>query len=311
MTGSGKSNFIQKLTGSKEAVVGDSLASCEYHSSTFPALSETLAGTAKPKLHEFSHNGSKIIMIDTPGFDDTYRTDADVLQDVAACLNTTYEANMKLTGIIYLHRIIDPRMTHGGMRNLAMFRKLCGADPMKNVILATTFWGDVNPQVGLGREHELRTNPDYWAEMIDEGARMAHFKNTRESALDLVLDLVPKGRVSLDIQKQMCDEGLLLAQTHAGVALNADLEEIAKKHAEEMQKLQKEMADALKVQDSKLHATLQRQSTKYEKKLHQVHAQQEVLKENRRNELRAMEQEFDKRLRRMEMDKQVSLRVSR
>jgi hypothetical protein len=311
MTGSGKSNFIQKLTGSKEAVVGESLASCECHSSTFSTISEIFTGTAKPKLHEFTHNGSKIIMIDTPGFDDTYRTDADVLQDVATCLNTTYEANMKLTGIIYLHRIIDPRMTHGGMRNLAMFRKLCGADPMKNVILATTFWGDVNPQVGLSRENELRTNPDYWAEMIDEGARMAQFANTKESALDLVLDLVPKGRISLDIQKQMCDEGLLLAQTHAGVALNADLEEIAKKHAEEMQKLQKEMADALKVQDSKLHATLQRQSTKYEKKLHQVHAQQEVLKENRRNELRAMEQEFDKRLRRMEMDKQVSLRVSR
>ena len=310
MTGSGKSNFIQKLTGSKEAVVGDSLASCECHSSTFRTISEIFTGTAKPKLHEFTHNGSKIIMIDTPGFDDTYRTDADVLQDVATCLNTTYEANMKLTGIIYLHRIIDPRMTHGGMRNLAMFRKLCGADPMKNVILATTFWGDVNPLMGLSRENELRTNPDYWAEMIDEGARMAQFANTKESALDLVLDLVPKGRISLDIQKQMCDEGLLLAQTHAGVALNADLEEIAKKHAEEMQKLQKEMADALKVQDSKLHATLQRQSTKYEKKLHQVHAQQEVLKENRRNELRAMEQEFDKRIRRMEMEKQVSLRIS-
>ena len=309
MTGSGKSNFIQKLTGSKEAVVGDSLASCEYQSNTLLTIFEISTGTAKPKLHEFVHDGSTIIMIDTPGFDDTYRTDADVLQDVAACLNTTYEANMKLTGIIYLHRIIDPRMTHGGMRNLAMFRMLCGADPMKNVILATTFWGDVNPRVGLGRENELRTNPDYWAEMIDEGARMAQFTNTRKSALDLVLDLVPKGKVSLDIQKQMCDEGLPLAQTHAGVALNADLEEIAKKHAEEMLKLQKEMADALRAQDSKLHATLQRQSTKYEKKLNHVHAQQEVLKENRRNEVRALEQEFDTRIRRMEMGVQVSLHI--
>lgn len=245
-------------------------------------------------------------MIDTPGFDDTYRTDADVLQDVATCLNMTYEANMKLTGLVYLHRIIDPRMTHGGMRNLAMFRKLCGSDPMKNVILATTFWGEVNPTLAKNRENELRTNPDYWAEMIDEGARMAQFENTKESALKIVLDLMPKGKISLDIQKQMCDQGLPLASTHAGVALNAELEEIAKKHAEEMQRLQMEMAEAMQAQDSKLHATLQRQTTKYEKRLEDVHAQQEVLKENRRNELRALEQEFDKRLRRMEVERQVS-----
>jgi hypothetical protein len=32
MTGSGKSTFIHKLTGSEEAVVGDSLASCKPHS---------------------------------------------------------------------------------------------------------------------------------------------------------------------------------------------------------------------------------------------------------------------------------------
>jgi hypothetical protein len=245
-------------------------------------------------------------MIDTPGFDDTYRTDADVLQDVATCLNMTYEANMKLTGLVYLHRIIDPRMTHGGMRNLAMFRKLCGIDPMKNVILATTFWGEVDSTLANNRERELQTNPDYWAEMIDEGARMAQFRNTKESALKLILKLLPKEKVSLDIQRQMCDQGLPLAKTHAGVALNAELEEIAKKHEEEMQKLKKEMDEALQARDTKLHATLQRQSTKYEKKLSEVHAQQEVLKDTRRNELRAMEQEFDKRLRRMEVEKQVS-----
>ena len=245
-------------------------------------------------------------MIDTPGFDDTYRTDADVLQDVATCLNMTYAANMKLTGLVYLHRIIDPRMTHGGMRNLAMFRKLCGVDPMKNVILATTFWGEVDPTVATNRETELRTNPDYWAEMLEEGARMHQFKNSQESALEIVLELLPKKKVSLDIQKQMCDQGLPLSKTHAGVALNAELEEIARKHEEEMQKLKKEMDEALQARDTKLHATLQRQSTKYEKKLSEVHAQQEVLKDTRRNELRAMEQEFDKRIRRIEVEKQVN-----
>jgi tRNA A37 threonylcarbamoyladenosine biosynthesis protein TsaE len=37
MTGSGKSTFIQKLTGSMEAVVGDGLASCTFDSVRFYA----------------------------------------------------------------------------------------------------------------------------------------------------------------------------------------------------------------------------------------------------------------------------------
>ena len=151
-----------------------------------------------------------MILIDTPGFDDTFLADADVLHEVASCLQLTYECNMKLTGLIYMHRIIDPRVTHGGMRNLAMFRKICGPDPMKNVNLATSFWGKVTPEEGRRRENELANTPEFWGEMIEEGAQLAHFNNTKDSGLALVDSLLLKGRISLRIQREMCDEGIPL-----------------------------------------------------------------------------------------------------
>jgi hypothetical protein len=90
-------------------------------------------------MYNFLHSGHNTVLIDTPGFDDGYRTDGEVLKDIASCLQFTHEHNMKLTGIIYLHRITDPKITHSTMRNLTMFRKLCGNGSLKNVVPTTSF----------------------------------------------------------------------------------------------------------------------------------------------------------------------------
>lgn len=256
-------------------------------------------------LHQFNHAGTEIILIDTPGFDDTFLSDADILQEIATGLECTYKVNMKLTGIIYMHRIMDPRMSHGGMRNLAMFRKLCGSNPMPNVILATSFWSKVTQQEGYKREEQLRTNPDFWAEMIEEGAQIARFENSRESGLRLVETLIGKDRISLQIQKEMCDDGIPLAQTQAGEQVHADIAELTRKHAEEMARLQQELQDALKAADERLENTLKREISKSEMKIQRLYEQQEALKADRRNEMRAVEQELDGWRRRVEAGTKV------
>lgn len=250
--------------------------------------------------------GHEIVLIDTPGFDDTFRTDADVLQDVADVLMLTYSQNARLSGIIYLHRIIDPRITHGGMRNLQMFRKLCGPEPMRNVVLATTFWSQVDPEQAQIRLNDLQTDPDFWAEMIEEGAHVDRFDNHHESAARLVLGLVNREKVDLQIQLEMSVDGKTLEQTQAGEALHRDLLELQEKHAEEIQKLKKEMEDARDDQDRKLEQRLIREAMKHERELEILHLQQQRLGEDRRNEIRALEQQFTFQLRKLQLQKQVS-----
>jgi ankyrin repeat protein len=98
--------------------------------------------------------------VDTPGFDDTYRSDTDVLREIAAWLTDSYSNQVKLKGIIYLYRIMDERMQGSAKRNLFMFKKLCGPKPLNNVNLATTTWSSVNPArpwdviTGAGDRHE-------------------------------------------------------------------------------------------------------------------------------------------------------------
>lgn len=86
-------------------------------------------------------DGYSISLIDTPGFNDTLRSEAQVLTEIANYLEITYRVqHLKLDGIVYMQSIMDERMYGSSLRNLKMFRDLCGDSPMKNVVLVTNRW---------------------------------------------------------------------------------------------------------------------------------------------------------------------------
>src|SRR5205809_696574 len=99
-----------------------------------------IAGTPKVSSYAFQHNKFIVHLVDTPGFNDTNKSDTDTLNEIAVWLAMTYRADVRLTGIVYLHRISDNRMTGSAVHNLNMFKKLCGDDCLPNVTLATTMW---------------------------------------------------------------------------------------------------------------------------------------------------------------------------
>ena len=96
------------------------------------------------RLYTFKYNKNTVHLIDTPGFDDTTLSDTDVLKAVAQCFHETYSSEIQLNGIIYIHRISDPRMTGNALKNLSVFRKICGDKSLECVVLATTMWDSVS-----------------------------------------------------------------------------------------------------------------------------------------------------------------------
>ncbi|EDR05774.1 uncharacterized protein LACBIDRAFT_294760 [Laccaria bicolor S238N-H82] len=155
-SGAGKSSFINKLMGQSVAYVNDSVESCTQEVQAFVCL--------HPDGSE-----RKIVLIDTPGFNDSGRTDYEVLKIITDWLVKTYRRRIKLTGIIQLYSIADARMRGTPLRNLKMFEELCGSEVLANVILTTTFWSQVTPDVGSQREEQLKC--DFWAEMISHGCK--------------------------------------------------------------------------------------------------------------------------------------------
>ena len=106
------------------------------------------------------------------------------------------------------------------LRNLSMFKELCGRDNFKNVVLVTTMWDHVSDDEGLEREEELQNA--FWQSMISLGSSTHRFLFTEKSAWDIIntISLSPPGeRRPLQIQREMVDENKPIDKTSAGKAV--------------------------------------------------------------------------------------------
>ncbi|KDR74103.1 hypothetical protein GALMADRAFT_269593 [Galerina marginata CBS 339.88] len=211
-TGVGKSNIIDKLTG-QDKRVGHSLKSCT-----------SAVGAVRIRGHP--KYDDRIVVVDTPGFDDTEKTDQEILQTIAEWLVTTHKAGVFLHGIVYVQRITDVRMPGAHHRNLLMCAELCGKQAAKKVLFVTTRWDDIEEfdtrDCGIGRESELKTN--YWTN-LGLGDSCERFYNTSGSAWNIINSLLlrPVEHIALQLQVEMGDPNRALETTKAAHAVHTPL----------------------------------------------------------------------------------------
>ncbi|KAF9004231.1 hypothetical protein BDQ17DRAFT_1305004 [Cyathus striatus] len=205
-SGVGKSSFINAVLGHDVAIVGRSMGSCTQDVRAYGCLHP-------------DGSGRKVIMVDTPGFDDSERTDYEVLKDIVNWLADTYRQDIVLTGILQLHSIAEVRMLGTPRKNLDVFRRLCGEDGLKNVILTTTYWDKVPSNIAEMRESELKSV--FWGHMIEHGCRINRFyPPTTKTAWSLVSSFDNNARqLALTVQTEMTIQKKKLRQTSAFGAL--------------------------------------------------------------------------------------------
>lgn len=138
-----------------------------------------------------------------------------------------------------------------------MFRKLCGDDALKNIIIVTNMWGQVSPEIGMAREKELASDDILFKPVLDKGAVMLRHDNTLSSAQTIIRRIISNHPKVLKIQRELVDERKDISQTDAGVELNRELAELAKKHREELAQVQKEMKAALDAKDEETRKELE------------------------------------------------------
>jgi WD40 repeat protein len=262
-TGSGKSSFISLLTDQKPAI-GHTLESCTEEVGVYESY------ILKDRI---------LYLIDTPGFDDTNRSDTEVLRELAGWLTSTYSQDLRLAGIIYFHRISNVRMTGSAKRNILTFRKLCGDNALPNVVLATSMWDDVPHDVAIKREKELIEQPEWWGHMISKGSRTFRHDNTRESAITLVKEFlqVANPTVVLSLQEEMVDGHKTLEQTSAGVQLNEILAVERAKFQRELEALQEDFKEALRLRDEEAVRDIAETANAYKAKMEKLENDQSNL----------------------------------
>ncbi|KIL67656.1 hypothetical protein M378DRAFT_159485 [Amanita muscaria Koide BX008] len=224
LTGTGKTSFVNVASGSSLVVGGDLQSSTSQIQLSSP----------------FLLNDRNVTLIDTPGFDDTQRSDTEILNSIARHLASTYQTGTKLSGILYFHRISDFRMSGISTKNFRMFRELCGDNSLKNVVIVTNMWGEVAHQLGEAREAELASKDFFFKPVLAKGARMMRHNNTHQSAKEILQSVMENVPEAMRIQEELVDERKTISQTAAAAEAERELREQQERHKQEMLRIQRE-----------------------------------------------------------------------
>lgn len=244
-TGAGKSSMIRLLGGKgrdgAEPIVDDGLESCRsltlgdavylvaYRSA------HTDPGTAGPTIYETTIDGRMVLLLDTPGFDDSEQSNLDILREIVSNLYlfALKRTEVEVRGVIFLHDITETRLSGSQRITWQILKAICGEESMKNVLVGTTQWsseGDRRFQNEESREKEL--SDKHW-NGIYKSSRVIF--EDKENALQIIRDLLVRPPVLLLVQTEM------ITPPHTVEATTAGRTTMPAAFAE-MERLQKEMA---------------------------------------------------------------------
>ncbi|KAF7540201.1 hypothetical protein G7054_g1544 [Neopestalotiopsis clavispora] len=258
-TGAGKSTFIHSVCDGDGPQIGHGLESC----------------TSSIKSFSFTRpNGSKIHLLDTPGFDDSGGSDLETISRLAIWLKESKSKNIELSGVLYLHKISDNRMSNSSQENLDLIQAICSDDCWSATALVTTMWSQVESEKGNQREYDLCNEDKYWGTLIRGGAKVYRFHDRKDSALEIINNIIGLNRIIVPkLQKEMAREDKDIADTTA-------FQHLPERHAKEQQKLQdriNNLEQFIGDGNGSLHSKLQEEVAKLQDQLRASQDQQTEL----------------------------------
>lgn len=279
MTGSGKSSFVARCTG-KDVRISHGLYSC----------------TDSIDVFDFMWNGRRIYLVDTPGFNDTNRSDIDTLMILATYLGASYANGVRIHGLIMLHPISDNRMSGSSLRNIEMMKAICGFTFYDNLVIATTMWPDTPSQAEIttleNREAELLCDDKFFGAVVaqranvfrhNERGRRNPFEETA-SAQRIVAYLIRQSDTHapevLQLQREMVGQGKTIGETAAGIAVTGDLYKVRQAHERQLRELEAEMKNRLAMSDTAHAAAVQELKADVEGKLRKAEEDKQALEKS-------------------------------
>jgi hypothetical protein len=189
-------------------------------------------GTSALIITSFAHPSSlkTIYLLDTPGFDDTNHSDSETLTHISHYLAVAYANGIYISGIILIHRIIDPRLSGTARLNLNMFKHMLGEPAYENAAIVTSMWSSPPTQLEVQREKELITEDGILAEVLKGGGRAFRYSasdlegtgaspsanSLPMSVINHILHQARAGPVTLQIQSELVNDNRELIDTSAG-----------------------------------------------------------------------------------------------
>jgi len=171
-------------------------------------------------------------------------------------------------------------------RNFGVFRKLCGEQTLKNVVIMTNMWGRVTLEVGEARERELTTQ--FFKPAADKGAWFLRHLETVETARSVIRAILGNHPLVLQIQEELVDQHKEFSRTAAGEEIRRTLDEHSVKLEDKVKELQDELRKA-EERERETQRELEEEIRRLRERLDAVRSesmQLEVRYEGQRDEMR-------------------------
>lgn len=188
----------------------------DFVSSATTAKHLAMAETQNIQPYFYWDIGVRFCLVDTPGFDDTHVSDVEILEKVSKWLINTYRKEIKISAVLYVHNISQPRMQGSALRSFRVFRKLCGENYSSRIILFTTFHDiyQKSPRIIASRLTELKKD-EFFGPLIAEGAKLWRAPRTQDDGRSLIWDITELEPIALKIQEEVVDQNISLEETLA------------------------------------------------------------------------------------------------
>ena len=177
-----------------------------------------------------------------------------------------------------------------------MFQGLCGEETYPNVLLVTGMWDTVTPEVGNARDQELATKDIFFKPVLEKGARMMRHNNTRESALEIIRNIVDKSPVVLRIQRELGGGGDIM-QTTVYKQIRELMSELVGQRQKKLNTLLEELAEAERDVDEETREELEEEVQVARVELQEIQDKTSRLATEYQLELRRIEEMLRRRKR--------------
>lgn len=240
--------------------------------------------------------GRRIYLIDTPGFNDTNRSEIDTLSVLATYLGASYSNGVRISGLLLLHPISDNRVSGTNLRTIEMVEAMCGFDRYDNLAIATTMWPEHSTKYERAtlnaREAELAESYKFYGSMISKGAVMFRHHGTGRkgynsevfSAEPILAHLIRRSDLHapkvLRLQKELIDEKKTIGETSAGAIIAADMHRHRQVRESALQQLEESIREHI-YGGSKSHlAELRQTKAAWQQELGKLEESKETLRQS-------------------------------
>lgn len=190
-------------------------------------------------------DGKDVLLVDTPGFDDSSRNEGEILENITSKLAQMYVDIIPISGVIYVHDIMNEKFTGSASRYLSMCTRIVGSNALRNVTILTTKWDRDSKDNGMPekerREQMFKDKP--WKELIKQGAsiRRIGLADGQNAYVNIVKNVLKNVATTLQIQQELVEDKLPLNETAAGKMLDKQIQKATKAIRDDLQDVQQQL----------------------------------------------------------------------